>query len=126
MTHSLFEESIEGVSAGILVSDLTGKVLFRNKALSEFTHLEVFDTRYLFNAIRLIKGGWIAFLRDVIVSKTPVTVEGSARQKYFSVSIRCIQNKVDASFSPLAPLLVFNITDISESVAFVEYLTSGY
>jgi hypothetical protein len=54
MTHSLFEESIEGVSAGILVSDLTGKVLFRNKALSEFTHLEVFDTRYLFNAIRLM------------------------------------------------------------------------
>jgi CHASE2 domain-containing sensor protein/signal transduction histidine kinase len=113
MTHSLFEESIEGVSAGILVSDLTGKVLFRNKALSEFTHFEVLDTNSLFNSISLIKGEWLALLRDVILLQTPVTVEGSARQKDLSVSIRCIQNKVDASLSPLAPLLVFNITDIS-------------
>jgi CHASE2 domain-containing sensor protein/signal transduction histidine kinase len=113
MTHSLFEESIEGVSAGILVSDLTGKVLFRNKALSEFTHFEILDTSSLFNAISLIKGDWLALLRDVILLQTTVTVEGSARQKDLSVSIRCIQNKVDASLSPLAPLLVFNITDIS-------------
>jgi CHASE2 domain-containing sensor protein/signal transduction histidine kinase len=113
MTHSLFEESIEGVSAGILVSDLTGKILFRNKALSELTHFEMLDTKSLFNAISLIKGDWLALLRDVILLQTSVTVEGRAGQKDLSVSIRCIQNKVDASLSPLAPLLVFNITDIS-------------
>ena len=113
MTHALFEESIEGVSAGILVSDLTGKVLFSNKALSELIRIEVSDTQSLFKAITLIKGEWLALLRDAVLLQNSVTVEAKAGQKDLSVSIRCIQNKVDASLAPLAPLLVFNITDIS-------------
>jgi CHASE2 domain-containing sensor protein/signal transduction histidine kinase len=113
MTHSLFEESIEGVSAGILVSDLTGKVLFSNKALSELIHVDVLDTKSLFESITLSKGEWLTLSRNVVLLQTSVTVEAKAGQKDLSVSIRCIQNKVDASLSPLAPLLVFNITDIS-------------
>ncbi|MBQ0731339.1 MAG: CHASE2 domain-containing protein [Oleispira antarctica] len=113
MTHSLFEESIEGVSAGILVSDLTGKVLFSNKALSELIKIDVFDTDLLFQSITLIKGEWLGLLRDAVLLQSSVTVEAKIGQKDLSVSIRCIQDKVDASLSPLAPLLVFNITDIS-------------
>ena len=113
MTHSLFEESIEGVSAGILVSDLTGKVLFSNKALIELIHVDVRDTKTLFESITLSKGEWLTLSRDVVLLQSSVTVEAKAGQRDLSVSIRCIQNKVDASLSPLAPLLVFNITDIS-------------
>lgn len=113
ITQSLFEESIDGVSAGILVTDLTGKVLFSNKALSELVHVKVRDTEHLFNSIQLLGGEGVALLRDAILLQKIVTVEAKAGENDLSISIRCIQNKVDASDAPLAPLVVFNITDIS-------------
>lgn len=113
LTHSLFEESIDGISAGILVSDLTGKVLFSNKALNELVGIDVNDTRLLFTSITPIQGEWLSLLRDAVLLQTPITVEAKTSDKDLSVSIRCIQNKVNADLSSQAPLLVFNITDIS-------------
>jgi CHASE2 domain-containing sensor protein/signal transduction histidine kinase len=113
LTHSLFEESIEGVSAGILVSDLTGKVLFSNKALNELVQVNVNDTRLLFNAITLINGEWLSLLRDAVLLQAPITVEAKTSDKDLSISIRCIQNKMNTDLSAQVPLLVFNITDIS-------------
>lgn len=114
MTHSLFEESIEGMSAGILVADLTGKVLFCNKALNELATTNIQHTRSLFTAVRLVKGEWLNILRDAVLLQTTVTVEARSAGNDLSVSIHCIQNKLDANLSSLPPLLVFNITDISE------------
>ena len=113
MTHSLFEESIEGVSAGILVSDLTGRVLFSNKALSELTHASIQDTKTLFEVVSLINDDWLGVLRDAVLYQKSITTEAKSAERDLSVSIHCIQNKVDSSQSLLAPLLVFNITDIS-------------
>lgn len=113
ITQSLFEESIEGVSAGILVSDLTGKVLFSNKALSELVAVDIPDTDHLFRSLQLLSGEGVDLLREAILLQKTVTVEAKAREKDLSISIRCIQNKVAAQDAPLAPLLVFNITDIS-------------
>lgn len=113
MTQSLFEESIEGVSAGILVSDLTGKVLFSNKALRELTQANVKDAKSLFEAVALNEGKWLSLLRNAVLMQQSVTVEAKSGVRDLSVSIHCIQNKLDANSSPLAPLLVFNITDIS-------------
>lgn len=113
MTHSLFEESIEGISAGILVSDLTGKVLFSNKALSELTQASIQDTKTLFEVVSLINDDWLAVLRDAVLYQNSVTTEAKSAARDLSVSIHCIQNKVDSNQSLLAPLLVFNITDIS-------------
>jgi signal transduction histidine kinase len=113
MTHSLFEESIEGVSAGILVSDLTGKVLFHNKALNELTQASIQDTKTLFEVISLINDDWLEVLRDAVLYQKSITTEARSKERDLSVSIHCIQNKVDSSQSLLAPLLVFNITDIS-------------
>lgn len=113
ITQSLFEESIEGVSAGILVSDLTGKVLFSNKALSELVAVDIPDTDHLFRSLQLLSGEGVDLLREAILLQKTVTVEAKAREKDLSISIRCIQNKVAAQDVPLAPLLVFNITDIS-------------
>ena len=113
LTHSLFEESIDGVSAGILVSDLTGKVLFCNKALNELVDIDVNDTRLVFKSITPVNGEWQSLLRDAVLLQTPITVEAKTSDKDLSVSIRCIQNKVNVDLSPQTPLLVFNITDIS-------------
>ena len=113
LTHSLFEESIDGVSAGILVSDLTGKVLFCNKALNELVDIDINDTRLVFKSITPVNGEWQSLLRDAVLLQTPITVEAKTSDKDLSVSIRCIQNKVNADLSPQTPLLVFNITDIS-------------
>lgn len=113
ITQSLFEESINGVSAGILVADLSGKVLFSNKALNELVSADVHETDQLFRALQYLNGEGITLLRDAILWQKTVTVEARAGDKDLSISIRCIQNKVAAYQVPLAPLVVVNITDIS-------------
>lgn len=114
LTHALFEESIDGVSAGILVSDLTGKVLFSNRALGDLVRTAVKDTHSLFPLITLMEGDWVVMLREAILWQREVTVEGKTEDRDLSVSIRCIQNKTDIHSMSLAPLLVFNITDITK------------
>ena len=121
ISQALFEESIDGVAAGILVSDLTGKVLFKNTALTELIDLEANNTQEMFKLIHLLNGDWLSLLREAVLLQHSVTAEAkinslgdsNAGQKDVSVSIRCLQNKVDANLIPLAPMLVFNISDIS-------------
>lgn len=113
MTHLLFEESIEGVSSGILVSDITGRILFSNRALGEITNVDIKDVKALTKSISLINYDWITVLRDVILFKKTMTVEARSRDKDLSVSLRCIQNNKSVGSVSLFPLVVFNITDIS-------------
>jgi signal transduction histidine kinase/CHASE2 domain-containing sensor protein len=108
ITHSLFEASIEGVSAGILVSDLTGKVLFSNPALRALTNKNITEVKDLLPSIKLLDKDWIAVLREVILLQQPMTLEANANDKDLSISVRCIDGQ-----QGLAPLLVFNITDIT-------------
>ena len=121
VSQALFEESIDGVAAGILVSDLTGKVLFKNTALTELIDTEAVTTQDMFKIIHLLNDDWLSLLREAVLLQKSVTVEAkvnplerSHKQPVdVSVSIRCLQNKVDENLIPLAPMLVFNITDIS-------------
>lgn len=108
ISHSLFEASIEGISAGILVSDLTGKVLFSNQALSILTDESITELKDLFRSVSLVKNDWVTVLREVILQQHPVTLEATANDKDLSISARCIDGQQE-----LAPLIVFNITDIS-------------
>lgn len=108
MSHSLFEASIEGIAAGIFVSDLNGKVLFSNRALEELTQEKIIDTRSLFQSITLMQGDWQSLLRDVILLQKTIRVEARSQGRDLSVSFSCIESE-----SGLAPLLVFNIIDIS-------------
>lgn len=108
ISHSLFEASIEGISAGILVSDLTGRVLFSNPALSALTNADITEVKDLLPSIKLLKKDWITVLREVILLQQPLTLEANANDKDLSISIRCIDGQ-----QGLAPLLVFNITDIT-------------
>ena len=113
MTHLLFEESIEGVTSGILVSDITGRILFSNRALGEITQVEIKDVKSLTKAVALIKCDWVTVLRDVILLKQTMTVEAKLGEKDLSVSIHCIQNNKSVGSVSLFPLVVLNITDIS-------------
>lgn len=107
-SHSLFEASIEGISAGVLVSDLTGKILFSNQALSTLIDGSITELKDLFRCIALAKQDWVSVLREVILLQKSVTLEATANNKDLSVSVRCIDGQQE-----LAPLIVFNITDIS-------------
>jgi signal transduction histidine kinase len=113
ITQTLFEESIDGVSAGILVTDLIGKVLFSNRALKELIGVDVNDAKHLFGTVLLQSGEGVGLIRDAILLQETITVEAKAGPRDLSISIRCIQNEVDVYDAPLAPLVVFNITDIS-------------
>jgi signal transduction histidine kinase/CHASE2 domain-containing sensor protein len=108
ISHSLFEMSIEGISSGIFVSDLTGKVLFSNKALSILTNNNIGELKDLLHCVHLVKKDWVTVLREVILVQQPLTLEANANDKDLSISVRCIDGQ-----SGLAPLLVFNITDVS-------------
>lgn len=108
-SHALFEASIEGIAAGILVTDLTGRVLFKNKALNDLVQEDVSELSELFNAFTLLKGEWVSILRDVILEQNPRVVEAKSDTCDLSISIRCIEGQ-----QPLTPLLVFNVTDISD------------
>ena len=108
MSHSLFEASIEGIAAGILVTDLAGNVLFNNKMLSELAGKHILELAELFPLVSLRQGDWINVLRDVILLQQPITVEARLMNTDLSVSIRCIESQ-----QSLAPLLVFNLTDVS-------------
>lgn len=121
VSQALFEESIDGVAAGILVSDLTGKVLFKNNALTHLINTQANTTQDMFEAIHLLTDDWLSLLREAVLLEKSVTFEAkispredsNKEQIDVSVSIRCLQNKVDENLIPLAPMLVFNITDIS-------------
>lgn len=108
ISHSLFGVSIEGISAGIFVSDLTGKVLFSNQALSILTNKNIGELKDLLNSVQLVKKDWVTALREVILLQQPLTLEANANDKDLSISVCCIDGQ-----QGLAPLLVFNITDIS-------------
>ncbi|MEH6447601.1 MAG: CHASE2 domain-containing protein [Oleispira sp.] len=108
ISHSLFEASIEGISSGILVSDLTGRVLFSNPALSDLTNANITEVKDLLPSIKLLNKDWVTVLREVILLQQPLTFEGNANDKDLSISVRCIDGQ-----QGLAPLLVFNITDIT-------------
>ncbi|OUS41285.1 hypothetical protein A9R00_01720, partial [Oleispira antarctica] len=114
MNHSMFEASIEGIAAGILVTDLAGKVLFCNQAVKQITNNHIANSKDLSSSIVLLQDDWITIIRKVILLQQAVTVEaktveGIARPMDLSVSIRCIESQEN-----LAPLLVFNLTDISQ------------
>jgi len=109
MSHTLFEASIEGAAAGILVTELTGKVLFKNKALNDLVDGDISELTSLFNAFTLLQGEWVAILREVIFEQAPRIVEAKSAACDLSISIRCIEGQ-----QSLTPLLVFNVTDISE------------
>jgi signal transduction histidine kinase/CHASE2 domain-containing sensor protein len=108
MSHSMFEASIEGIAAGILVTDLAGKVLFSNKVVKEITHNKIANLDDLFSSVSLLESDWITVLRETILLQQPMTVEAKSKQVDLSVSIRCIESQEN-----LAPLLVFNLTDVS-------------
>lgn len=108
ISHSLFEASIEGVSAGILVTDLIGRVLFKNKAVIDLVGCDIETLAKFFEKVPLSQGGWIERLTDVVLLQKPMDVEAKAAGKDFSISIRCIEDQ-----QGLTPLLVFNLTDIS-------------
>ena len=114
MNHSMFEASIEGIAAGILVTDLAGKVLFCNQAIKQITNSHIASSKDLSSSIVLLQDDWITIIRNVILLQQAVTVEAKtvepiARPMDLSVSIRCIEDQEN-----LAPLLVFNLTDISQ------------
>ena len=114
MNHSMFEASIEGIAAGILVTDLAGKVLFCNQAIKQITNNHIASSKDLSSSIVLLQDDWITIIRNVILLQQAVTVEAKtvepiARPMDLSVSIRCIEDQEN-----LAPLLVFNLTDISQ------------
>lgn len=121
ISQALFEESIDGVAAGILVSDLTGKVLFQNKALRDLIRLDANTNNDMFRVIHLLSGDWLSTVQKVIFFQESAMVEAKIapsigennEYRDVSVSLRCLQNKVDDNLVPLAPLLVFNITDIT-------------
>ena len=108
MNHSLFEASIEGIAAGILVADLSGRVLFQNYALKEFTNKPVNKLEEFFTSISLLKGSWLAILRETIFLQQSTRVEAKAELRDLSISVRCLDGQEN-----IAPLLVFNLTDIS-------------
>lgn len=108
MSHSLFEASIEGIAAGILVTDLVGRVLFSNQAARNVADNKIKNLRDMLTAISLLDRDWVAVLRDVILLQQPITVEAKSNVVDFSISIRCIESQEN-----LTPLLVFNLTDIS-------------
>lgn len=108
MNHSLFEASIEGIAAGILVTDLSGKVLFQNEALKEFSKPPITELENFFLAVSLLKGSWLSVLREAILLEQSVRVEAKSELKDLSISVRCLDGQEN-----IAPLLVFNITDIS-------------
>lgn len=108
MSHSLFEASIEGIAAGILVTDLAGRVLFSNQLARDIAHGKITNLRDLLKAISLLERDWVSVLRDTILLQQPITVEAKSDVVDLSVSIRCIDSQEN-----LAPLLVFNLTDIS-------------
>lgn len=108
MSHSLFEASIEGIAAGILVTDLAGRVLFSNQVARDISHNKITNLRDVLTAISLLERDWVSVLRDVILLQQSMTVEAKTNAADLSVSIRCIDSQEN-----LAPLLVFNLTDIS-------------
>lgn len=108
MNHSLFEASIEGIAAGILVTDLVGRVLFSNQVAREITHDKVANLKDLFAFISLLERDWMAVLREAVLLQKAMTVEAKSDEADLSVSIRCIESR-----EGLAPLLVFNFTDIT-------------
>lgn len=114
MNHSMFEASIEGIAAGILVTDLAGEVLFCNQAVKQITNNHIASSKDLSSSIVLLQDDWITIIRKVILLQQAVTVEAKtveaiAKPMDLSVSIRCIEGHEN-----LAPLLVFNLTDISQ------------
>lgn len=108
-SHSLFESSIEGVAAGILIVDLYGKALFSNASLIKLTGQEVGNIRQLFSNLRLLSGEWVDLLREVVILQKPINVEAKNQDKDLSISIRCIESN-----SSLSPLIAFNVSDITE------------
>ena len=108
VSHSLFEASIESISAGILVSDLTGKVLFSNNALAQLTRENITEVKDLLRVVTLVKRDWLDVLHEVILLQQPITLEASANDKNLSVSVRCIEDQ-----QGLVPVVVINISDIT-------------
>ncbi|MBA34288.1 MAG: hypothetical protein CMI14_02510 [Oleispira sp.] len=108
MNHSLFEASIDGIAAGILVADLSGKVLFQNDALKEFSSKPIIEMSDFFSTIILLKDSWLSVLREAILLQKSVRVEAKTESRDLSISVRCLDGQEN-----IAPLLVFNITDIS-------------
>ncbi|MBL4799156.1 MAG: CHASE2 domain-containing protein [Oleispira sp.] len=108
MSHSMFEASIGGIAAGILVTDLAGKVLFSNQVVKEITNNKIANLNDLFTSISLLENDWVTVLREAILLQQPMMVEAKSVEVDLSVSIRCIESQEN-----LAPILVFNLTDVS-------------
>lgn len=108
VSHSLFEASIEGISAGILVTDLVGRVLFKNKAFVELVGADIEALVVLFEQVPLLQAQWVDSLTDVVLSQKAITVEAKSANRDLSISIRCIEDR-----QRLTPLLVFNFMDIT-------------
>ncbi len=108
-SHSLFESSIEGVAAGILIVDLYGNTLFSNASLIKLTGQEIVSVRQLFSSIRLLNTDWIELLQEVVILQESINVEAKSGDKDLSISIRCIDFN-----SALSPLIAFNVSDITE------------
>jgi CHASE2 domain-containing sensor protein/signal transduction histidine kinase len=113
MSHSLFDASIEGLAAGIIVTDLAGAVLFSNQGVADLIEHEISKLAELFVVVKLIQGDWVEILREAILLQQPMKVEAKVelmnKSIDLSISIRCIESQ-----EGLAPLLVFNLIDISE------------
>jgi signal transduction histidine kinase len=116
LSHSLFSASIEGVAAGILVVDLYGQVLFSNDSLTKLVQQKIDNLAQLIPLVQLHNVNWSELLRDVLIHQQAKHIEARVEDKDLSISVRCVEGLQESQAQEvlLPPLIVLNISDISE------------
>lgn len=109
-SQALFEHSIDSIASGIIVSDQSGNILFRNKVVKIlFTkqHSQLFDQ--LASIALNGKRNWDDVQSQALHNSEIAVYEGRYNERELAVSIRCLHDPLLAS-----PLLVVNLADITE------------
>jgi len=108
--QALFEHSIDSIASGILISDVNGRILFRNRAIDRLFPDNQSTLFELLSVISLqANQEWRDIEKQVLIESEPVVCEGRWQELEFAINIRLLSDpQLDV------PLLVVNLTDVSE------------
>lgn len=107
--HVLFEASIESIASGIMVMDLSGRVLFSNNALNSMMEKPPLHLSEALQGLQIASGpSWQSYIRNAVVKQQEQVFEAKRLGRDLAISVQCVDNEETES-----SLLVVNVGDIT-------------